>query len=271
MGFVIFEQRGTFIPSNYGLVTGDPIQVVVVGGGGGGDVVYANTTGSNGGASSFGSYFSAAGGTVGTARMPSSTKAWFTRNIIHTNGDSSRLQIFAGSFGDDGWLPTGVVPPDLNTLCAMLVGGDGSPSMPGTFYQNGRTITVGVIGTANGFNEYTARTDKRGGNSYVASSRGEFESGATNLWLSACGGLGYGAGGAGQPPCWARSSSSGSHIRAARGGAAGKVTMGSLILPSTANITVTVGNGGNGAYNTRGDNDNAYAGGGARGCVAVFW
>ena len=68
------------------------------------------------------------------------------------------------------------------------------------------------------------------------------------------GGKGYGAGGAG--------------VYTGLGGTSGALRFASYILPNTDTIPVTVGNGGAGGY--RGE-QYYFSGGGARGCVAVFW
>lgn len=282
MGFVIFEQSGTFIPSNYGLVTGDPIQVVVVGGGGGGHMSSAITTGTAGGTSSFGSYFSATGGTYGGGHLPATTTFPFMQRVIIRQSDSSVQQytgsIFAGGFGDDGWLPQGVPPMDLGGICSLLLGGDGQPTGVMQQYTSaGRILRIFSIAGNNvshgeRFDQHTARTDRRGGNGFAQHMQNE--SGGNRVlstFVQPCGGLGYGAGGGGLNMAMVRNSSN-SNVRASgAGGGAGAVVSGALILPGTANITVTVGSGGAGAYNEQSDGFYAWCGGGASGCVAVFW
>lgn len=275
MGYVLFEQSGTFKPSDYGLVTGDPIQVVVVGGGGGGNVHLANGAGTSGTASSFGSYFSAAGGNCAAADFPANTIPFMTRNIIKQTSASAvksyYVRIFISSFGDDGWLPTGVPPLDLSGLAATLISGEGPVITPVAMFSAGRTIYVSTIGNAMGVKEQSARTDKRGGNAYIQYPEALSVS-ETTLYVCACGGLGYGAGGAGMSIARVADSSGSITLpKAYKGGSAGHVVTGSMLLPSTANITVTIGNGGVGAYNTNSSGYYAFAGGGARGCVAVFW
>lgn len=60
MGFLLYEESGTFIPTDYGLKVGDTIFVVAVGGGSSG--VGAGSSINAGTASSFGNYVTAPGG-----------------------------------------------------------------------------------------------------------------------------------------------------------------------------------------------------------------
>lgn len=299
MGYVLFESSGTFNPATYGLVTGDPIQVVVVGGGGGGttssqSISYGESYTTNniaataGTASSFGSYVTASGGNAGGTSFKTSNTPFMSKLISRAAG-SAVTQYYYGiaiqSMGEDGWLPTGVQPFDLTGVCTLLLS-DPMAVLPTLFPVSGRILysfTASTSGTTTyvssntnyvGASETAARTDKRGGYSYdnylyttglIGTSMSKY------VYLTAgIPGLGYGAGGAGGAYSSYRSGSSTSYYRGT-GGRAGTVAYGSLVLPNTNSITVTVGVGGIGGTSTHTVGYYHYGGGGASGCVAVFW
>ena len=123
MGFVLFDQSGTFNPLDYDLSPGDNLAVIAVGGGGGGGVgacqaqtggaayYRGHLPGGTGGSSSFGSYVTAIGGAGGAGYGPYSS--WGTSKITNVpvaNGSQGRYQAKAaysvlGTAGAAGWLP----------------------------------------------------------------------------------------------------------------------------------------------------------------------
>lgn len=310
MGFVIFEQSGTFIPSNYGLVTGDPIQVVVVGGGGGGTHPYqgaTTSTGGNytirysggdataGGTSSFGSYFSAAGGAVGGGKRSPRTPA-IQVPLFATAGSGSNMSVSlaqyycnSGGQGDDGWLPgVEAFTPDASQIFADILMGKGILTTPNSFMRQYCGVPVYIrygSGTV-GAGSVSQHTDKQGGSAYIQYPTASSQSGLV-FYMAGPGGLGYGAGGGGLCNCCYDTTyiSGGSYktqnsTASSSGGSAGQVVTGAMLLQRTSNIPVTVGTGGRGCDKFKHGSSSitftsytqpGHSGGGASGCVAVFW
>lgn len=297
MGYVLFESSGTFNPSTYGLVPGDTVQVIAVGGGGGGcganGAQYnatssrsrnGGTAGAAGGASSFGNILSAAGGSGGTCctgtgyspalTMPSPPATGTTGIGIEQSYTSSftyngtSIIVCMGADGGNGWFPDRVPQRvDYISLYAML---GNSFARNGVIQFQEHPIQLQYVATtgntvrqASWTAQSAARTDKCGGIStcsYWGSSPG--------FVISGIPGIGYGAGGASAVGCSQYNNTYGMDYQLfGYGGNGGVVATTTYVLPNTNAIAVTVGNGGAGVS----VNKALAGGGGARGCVAVFW
>lgn len=241
MGYVLFTSSGTFKPADYGLAPGDTIQITAIGGGAGGAGIQG--LGSAGSASSFGSILTAPGGTACTGAnacgalsegmLPGTDNA-----VTYTLPNDNDRTYGVGGQGGPGWMP-GEAREYFELFCQLI-------------YSSSGAITYGAIlwqKAAPSFMQQAASVIPFGASSYdqVSYSR-------TDYYYQGVGGRGYGAGGGG--------------VRGSIGGNSGALRHASYKLPSTAAIAVTVGNGGAGGYYQSTGN---YAGGGARGCVAVFW
>lgn len=292
MGFVIFESSGTFTPGNYGLSVGDTLTIVAVGGGGGGGgggyngSAYVASNAAAGGASSFGSYVTAAGGSAGpggtsstgdsrsspgTAGGQQSTR-WFDYTLPYFTGTAiSTAPCLLGSAGGNGWLPgKSVVSVDLFEVAASWCYPVGKSLyyqtrtghiVPLAYSTSSSATSPGKIGT---LNESAARTDMRGGAGSGVSNKNNWGVYTENkLYVLSPGGLGYGAGGGGGivPGYYYM------------GGNAGAIVTESHTLTAAdlSAIAVTVGAGGKGSSSGSPSYYLAYGGGGARGCVAIFW
>ncbi|WP_027399092.1 hypothetical protein [Anaerovorax odorimutans] len=235
MGMKMFVASGVFNPADYGLKVGDMLDVICVGGGqGGGHEPYY---GGSGATSSFGNIVSAVGGSPNGGQYINDN----TSNVGGCGG-------FILGVNDWGGLPT------------SIVAGTYAPSRP----------SVGSAG---------ANSPSHARNKYEGVSFGGGNTGYGQ------GGGGYGAGGGG-----------GSNYSGTYGGNSGKVEYATHKLTTLVAITVSVGGGGagasdhgngasgtitgggigdadagNGGYNNVGGGDEAYGGGGAGGCVIVFW
>lgn len=198
MGMKIIEQSGNFTPSDYGLITGDVLDLILVGGGQSGSYADPDGDPADGGDSSFGSLSSASGITMGYGED------------LSTASDSGL------ACGAGGYLP-------------------GVP-----FYGGNGGTPVGMAGI---------HEDQTPASPYC-NPRGAGNKGASG---NAASGHGYGAGGGAG---W-------SNTVGGKGGNAGKIAFGSVVLSSTSPISVTVGAGGiNAAQSTLV---------GAPGVVIVFW
>lgn len=239
MGYVLFTSSGTFKPADYGLAPGDTIQITAIGGGAGG--AGSSNAGSAGSASSFGSILTAPGGTA--------CKDWNTSGalsegmlpgtdvgITHDPGNKGRIYGVGGQ-GGPGWMP-GEAREYFELLCQL------------TYNTSDDTVDGAILWqkSAPSLKQQTASVVPFGASSYDRVSDGK------DYYYQGVGGRGYGAGGGG--------------VLDYIGGNSGALRHASYKLPNTNNIAVTVGNGGTGGYWMKTEN---YAGGGARGCVAVFW
>ena len=271
MGFTIFTSSGSFIPSRYGLFPGDVIHVKCVGGGGAGGGSYRDTyAGSAGSASSFGSVLSAAGGLAGitnstalpTAQIGSCQGSGAGQGALPKG--SSSYDAYYGGCGGHGWLP-GVsmptvagcalsqVPVNITAVSSSALSMYPMQSAtPGYFSCFGNYSAMTYNGTATG--QYSAQTGYFGGYGSI-----DGDNQYSNYYcIAGAGGVGYGAGGGGA--VYPSSGSGGS------GGNGGVITDIDYILTSANSIAVTVGSGG------AGNGNNVYSGGGgARGCVAIWW
>lgn len=261
MGYVLFTSSGTFKPADYGLAPGDTIQITAIGGGAGG--AGDHTFGTAGSASSFGSILTAPGGTACTGKdTPGALSEgmlpglpFYLRTGYSEYGQGSKTHktyYGLGSQGGPGWIP-GEPRRYYELLLSQVMSssnGNITANNPRAYWQGAPLVprqqaaTVIPLGaTGPNWNGMTW-----GSNNY--------------RYFDGPGGRGYGAGG-GVAEGWA-------------GGNSGALRHASYKLPNTNSIAVTVGNGGTGGTSTSTDSNGtatypACAGGGARGCVAVFW
>lgn len=241
MGYVLFTASGTFKPADYGLAPGDTIQIAAIGGGAGG--AGSTTYGSAGSASSFGSILTAPGGTACTAADTSGALSegmlpGTGNNVTFSYPDNNKTINGVGGQGGPGWMP-GEAREYFELFCQFI-------------YNSSGGITYGAIlwqKAVPSFMQQAASVVPFGASSYNRTSFNNYR-----YYFQGVGGRGYGAGGGG--------------VVYSIGGNSGALRYASYKLPSMAAIAVTVGNGGAGGYY---QNTNNYAGGGARGCVAVFW
>lgn len=243
MGYVLFTSSGTFKPANYGLAPGDTIQITAIGGGAGGAGETAGGYGSAGRASSFGSILTAPGGTACTdgntsgalseGMLPGTNKA-----ITYELSGRDRETFGVGGQGGPGWMP-GEAREYFELFCQLIYNSSGAITRGVTLWQK----------AAPSLKQRAASVVPFGASSYDQA----YDDGYY-YYYQGVGGRGYGAGGGG--------------VAGGIGGNSGALRHASYKLPNTNNIAVTVGNGGTGGYWRRTEN---YAGGGARGCVAVFW
>lgn len=265
MGFTIFTSSGSFIPSRYGLYPGDVIHVKCVGGGGaGGGSSEDKYVGSAGSASSFGNVLSAAGGFAGIAN----SRTLPTAQIGSCQGSgagqstlpkgSSSYDAFYGGCGGHGWLPGVSMPTVAGCALSQVPFNIAAVSSSALSMYPMQSASSGYFSCFGNYSamthdgssmtgQYSAQTGYFGG--YGSVHGGGF------YCIAGAGGVGYGAGGGG-----AADASSGS------GGNGGVITDIDYILTSADSIAVTVGSGGAGYGNS------FYSGGGgARGCVAIWW
>ena len=288
MGMTLFESSGTFSPSDYGLSVGDVIHITAVGGGGGGagcGIETSLTNGNDGSASSFGSVITAPGGSGGRATPGSSGSpgCWGTpatasnmqvEAYLTVPIGTSSVTVFytIGGCGANGWLPDGryIQQASSQDLLATLLVPYQSYGMMST---SAIMSTAGLIfpyslSTSNYYirvaGQSSAQTAQRGG--YGSIGQSGTTGGFNCIRAGGPGGVGYGAGGGGS--C---SSYYGYRSQCgAPGGNAGVISSIDHILSSSdpVSFAVTVGKGGNGAHT----NDTyCNGGGGAQGCVAVWW
>lgn len=236
MGYVLFTASGTFDPAVYGLYAGSVIQIAAIGGGAGG----YGTGCAAGQASSFGSILTAPGGVKPESNSEPGTLLegmWpGTKGPLYTVG-SNRTYYGLGSQGGPGWTP-GEAREYLQPAMSTVFGTMGN-LQAGMFYW---------IGSASLKQRNPTTVPYGAGCAYYN------DSNSNTYYYEGSGGKGYGAGGAG--------------VYEYIGGASGALRFASYILPNTDSIPVTVGNGGVGGYIKEAYN---FSGGGARGCVAVFW
>ena len=239
MGYMLFTESGTFDPVVYGLYAGSVIQIAAIGGGAGG----FGSGCAAGQASSFGSILTAPGGVKPKNASDPGTLLegmWpGTQGPLYQTG-SNYNYYGLGSQGGPGWFPGEAreyLQPAMSTIYATMGG-----------YQAGMFFWLGSAP----IKQRTPTTVPYGaGCAHYVDTGGSYN---YSYQYNGAGGKGYGAGGAG--------------VYTNIGGASGALRFASYILPNTDSIPVTVGNGGTGGYK---DNTNYFSGGGARGCVAVFW
>lgn len=299
MGFALFTSSGTFNPSTYGLSPGDLIHIKCVGGGaGGGGYNYSGYLPSAGQASSFGSILSAAGGSV-----PSSGNfnpvvdgsdpggpgnGEYAQFAVRESNTSWTYYLYGCGVGGGGWHPQyGFVPspPTALPFIPILPIGGMIQASTGSYTAN-ISLTVGPQVTVP---NYTARAYMLYGrqvsfnNSPTATASTlpygfagggavrRNENSAYRYFCMSAGGVGYGAGGGGG--CYDRNDSySGSASPQGNGGNGGVIADLDYVLPNSNSVTITVGNGGAGCPRYGSGNDVYTAGGGgARGCVAIWW
>lgn len=274
MGFTIFTQSGTFNPADYGLKAGDIIHIVCVGGGGGGSGCAGSSEsiwkGSTGSASSFGSVVTAAGGNGGSS-LSSQPKAQENSN----RGQISRLDYYlstnvgVGGSGGNGWLPGHILPPYYDPLMVLRFRYEEVASLPYTnslifepiYSQHFQFIFKYVNGNnTDPYKNNANATTLPGANTGTA----QVISNSGYAAVSGVPGLGYGAGGSGGVAMYSGS------LRRGTGGNSGQIIHKDYKLTSTSGIAITIGNGGSGG---KGDGNGGCCtgGGGARGCVAIYW
>ena len=247
MGFLLYEESGTFIPTDYGLKVGDTIFVVAVGGGssGAGNSVNAGT------ASSFGNYVTAPGG---------------------SDKDGQCVSFSAGGCG--GFYPgeprLSAPPLKIGTTRNAPVVIYNGAGITGDPIYNGETYVTECIisGLGGGYGLHRSqgsisREQRAGDGNFngvgAKGARAVVSSGSyaeTNL---GGGGAGYGASGGGINEAVDKISNY-THLSAS-----GYIKKVMIKLDSLDSIAVTVGQGG-------AETSGALRGGaGAPGCVCVCW
>lgn len=241
MGYILFTESGVFDPAVYGLYAGSVIQIAAIGGGAGG----YGTGCTAGQASSFGSILTAPGGVKPKNSSDPGTLLegmWpGTQGPLYEVNNANGTTYFGlGSQGGPGWFPGEAreyLQPAMSTIFATMGG-----------FQSGMFCWLGSAP----IKQRNPTTVPYGaGCAYYRRNSGSY---TYSYQYNGAGGKGYGAGGAG--------------VYTNIGGASGALRFASYILPNTDSITVTVGKGGTGGYL---DSQSYFSGGGARGCVAVFW
>lgn len=288
MGFQLFTSSGTFNPASWGLKAGDNLYIVCVGGGGGGALrglsyFYQGTytAAASGSSSSFGSIVTARGGAGGSTTY--STATYGSKGSCYSYGSTSSglalpngngftiSNYVVGGCGGHGWYPGKVngghaYPINPMILLGLILPPYNYSSLSNSNYSVGAAyqdfIEYGyrifpLAFQARPEPEYQAQTIPRGGCGGCAGEINAYH------WGGA-GGFGYGAGGGGNF-CGISEK--------AYGGNGGEIIELTYQLPSTSSIAVTVGNGGAGEQQfASGTIQTQYCGGGgARGCVAVYW
>lgn len=271
MGYTLFTASGTFSPSTYGLNAGDLIHIKCVGGGGGGGSSQTGAT--NGGTSSFGSILTAVGGNAGVAganTMPTAQEGNCRGGVASTSMvlpyGTSWYPLSVGGAGGHGWAPGLHIPliaGSVGGIIGISIAGSSTSGLymypTGLANANSAILEVGGMlaplvfnssGRSSASCDPSASTAPYGNYGYAQCS--------SNYAMGGPGGLGYGAGGGGN--CDLRYSSYGS------GGNGGCIKDIDYLLTNSNSIAVTVGAGGSGV------NNGVYSsGGGARGCVAIWW
>ena len=266
MGFVLFTETGTFDPKTYGLKAGDVLHVKVVGGGGGGGRGNSGAsdsyTGGAGLASSFGDVLAAAGGLPGGAFA---TQTFVQGSNAGGQGGNSTylgLSYYYGGTGGDGWMPNyyGIsgIPPFL-LLPHCITGSSAEGISFGPLMPQNKSYTY-----ANREFSYSASETSYGGigvaNALPYGHAGSVIGGSTTAKSLSAGGVGYGAGGG-------TALSAHTRYSYAWGGSSGVIADTNYVLSDTREISVTVGTGGAGYK----ESSAVVGGGGANGCVAIWW
>lgn len=284
MGFALFDQSGTFNPSDHGLSPGDTIYALAVGGGGGGAAAYICTNsyavapgltgyaGGKGGTSSFGSYLSALGGSGGVTTSSLSS----LRNLQGKQGGAlgglgatcNSFPIAAGGAG--GWLPGGPQEPCAGQNALVIetsaswdfiyqIGAPKGTGSPGSVYiYSSSSYAKPALFEPSSMWQYELLkhtfTASDVSLSAVPVAYGKVRAGTAmiegNTHDIRCGrgGRGYGAGGGSvsENVNSAGRNSTGTHDYAC-GGNAGEIKSSIIQLTSIDPIAVTVGGGGGGA------------------------
>lgn len=306
MGYAFFDKSGNFNPLDYGLSVGDVINVICVGGGGGGASGYVSTSygknGGTGGTTSFGSHCTALGGSGGVANTTQATQGQYLGGHGHSGG-------YAAGGGAGGYIPgapdwggNGQDGMYASVNAAIAVGVPGGTAGVGGAYNassGGSLLSGSLTRFLSGWSPNgAARWDGNPGGFFGAGSGYHYQT----YSAAGGGGTGYGAGGG------AGSYNNTVSQATTFGGNSGQVRRASIVLATTSSIAVTVGGGGSGAgYSSAGNNGSggsagaspgtgggaggyggvpgssgsasldAYndyfcaGGGGAGGCVEVFW
>lgn len=251
MGFLLYEESGTFIPTDYGLKVGDTIFVVAVGGGSSGAGISSSINA--GTASSFGSFVTAPGGS-----------------------DKDGQCVAFGNGGCGGFYPgePRLSAPPLKTGTirngAVVMYNGAGVTWSGTVYSNETYSETYVIsGLGGGFAGHTDQGSisyevKAGdGNFNGIGAKGARATPASGSYAAQSlggGGAGYGASG-GSVGDVVDEIRSYTHLSAS-----GYIKKAMIKLDSLDSIAVTVGQGG--AETSVGP---FRGGAGAHGCVCVCW
>lgn len=269
MGFALITESGTFNPGAYGLKAGDIIHVKCVGGGGGGNISYSsNTTWSagNGGSTSFGDILTAPGGLGGTGQNFVSVVSGSCPGI-----PSMQIRIHGATFecagsGGHGWHPkygtlAAVLPAPLYMPMMQKYSSTDSAWVPpqfetgkiGPFIYGTMEFSIGNTDTnSGGTADANALPWGHAGNSITTTN--------TDIYSASVGGAGYGAGGGA-----GIYGSSTTYYGYGTGGSGGVIKDIDYVLKNTEKITITIGKGG------AGTSKSMAGGGGANGCVAIWW
>lgn len=207
---------------------------------GGAGAVSSNASGA-GSASSFGSYVTAIGG-------PALSGASTVNTGMVERGNPGLPGTFDQSIEQtaaSAW-----------TTYILSIGGAGANGwLPGSGIVPMSPTPLGTIANNSIAGQMSAQTGARGGHG------GAYSSSINQRVAPGPGGIGYGAGGGGN----------GYYNIPYAGGSSGQVTEAVVVLSSLNAIAVTVGNGGAGGNSSSSSYSYQRGGGGARGCVAVFW
>lgn len=261
MGFILFTESGTFEPAIYGLKAGDVLHVKVVGGGGGGgsyNSSVSTTIGTNGSASSFGSVLTAAGGLAGGPIDSQTIVAGSNPGCNSCTVTHKGRTYWCGGTGGDGWMPgySGIAGIPAFLFVPRASNADSTSEYPFfydvSYFHVNRELTI----------SYSAAqfvTSEPNTLPYGHAGRANINTSNNTYTVICAGGVGYGAGGG--------TGTDGPYVAAGTkygyGGNGGVIADTNYVLPDTSPIDVTVGAGGSG-YKDAG-------GGGANGCVAIWW
>lgn len=259
MGMVIFEESGTFNPSDWGLEAGNMLQVICVGGGAGGsasDIGNGGDLGNPGEASSFGSYITAQGANTDISAPNGMGRGG--SSAFYEYGSSNRYYLLPGG-GAGGYLP-GLPQYGGSGGNGASYPFDASASFPVNAHAPSGLGGVGQSFIASDYG-YEFFTDLPFANLSVGAS-GIKGAGGGSGDRGGAGGNGYGAGGGGG----ACGSDHNALYNMSQGGNSGELKIATIKLINTNSISVTVGDGGSGAtYNS------AKGGKGAPGVVIITW
>jgi len=275
MGFCLLTTSGTWDPTQYGIQANTMLHIKCVGGGGGGSFWASGGSvsynGSDGETTSFGSIISSEGGYGGymeatnAIRLPKAYSRSSYKNMGNAAVALCGLNIISGGVGADGWMP-GYTPRASVNGGYYLIPVLTNATTSGASFYSGILGSLGCVGRGSAtwhlegrdismsLNSGTVNTTPTS-NSLPFGYAGYIGSVASILLLSA-GGVGYGAGGGGC--CNSNAASNYSD-----GGDSGQIKDIDYYLTSTSPISYTIGAGGSGY--------DRYGGGGAQGCIAIWW
>lgn len=280
MGMVLFEESGIFKPRDFGLNTGDTIQVAMIGGGGGGGIAALsyyqeiNFDATAGGASSFANLKTVeggAGGLIGTASTAKHHKhggpvVLDTFDRATGSSISSATGLVCG-WGADGWMPGEHMPADgLTPSASMLLRTNGywgqhAYNESGLCYMGRFVLPASSSSRSSESNLPALNTGPNAQNCTF------YYSDSSSIYhFAGMGGRGYGAGGGAAG--YSRDVS-----KSGYGGDAGQFALLSHVI-DREQYAVTVGAAGRGGYRRTTTTPTKYipvAGDGAPGCVAIFW